>query len=290
MKKITLITMAVLLFAACKKEPSPEPQPQPDTTPAVSLAGTSWVGTYDDNYYGYPATLTWSLEFLTDSTGTLHLDIVIAAQPAASFDDAFIYTFDGTEGTVYSNSQTEAVYFSYDSINHTITWELKIIEGTTNTTLGGVTVFYPEGQEPSVFPAKTSWKANQQLTASDTLMPVEWGLDFWEYGWGGQINYCAGSTCAGTSFLWQYDSTAHTGSIRINGTRHPFTYDPTTDLITLDYSTHIYGTSITIGGTLQFLREDDLKKSSKHVLIVKTAPGIPYGSTHVSTPNCFHLL
>ncbi len=82
MKKIAFITMAAfLLFAACKKEPAPEPQPQTDTAPTVSLAGTSWEGSYDDNYQGYPATLMWSIDFLTDSTGTLHLDIVIAANP-----------------------------------------------------------------------------------------------------------------------------------------------------------------------------------------------------------------
>ena len=281
MKQITFITLAVMLFAACQKEPTPEPQPQPDPTPTVSLAGTSWVGTYDDNYLGYPTTLTWSIDFLTDSTGSLHLDMVIAAQTLPSFDDAFTYTLDETECTAYFNSQPEPVYFSYDSTHHTITWELIIIEGNTNATLGGATVFYPEGQEQYVFPVKTTWKAEQQLTVSDTLMPVEWGLDFWEYGWGGQINYCANGTCAGTSFLWQYDSTAHTGIIRINGAQHPFTYDPATDLLTLDYSTHIYGTAVTIGGTLQFHRENDRKKASKPVHIGKIATTIQ---------GTFHLL
>jgi hypothetical protein len=98
MKKIAFITMAAfLLFAACKKEPINEPQPQTDTAPTVSLAGTTWVGSYDDNYRGYPATLMWSIDFLTDSTGTLHLDIVIAANPQPSIDDNFTYTFDGRE-------------------------------------------------------------------------------------------------------------------------------------------------------------------------------------------------
>ena len=93
-------------------------------------------------------------------------------------------------------------------------------------------------------------------------MPVEWRLDFWEYGWGGQVSYCAGSTCSGTSFLWQYDSTTHSGSIRINGSQHPFTYDPSTDILTLDYSTHIYGTNVSIGGILLFRRGDDQKDAS----------------------------
>ena len=281
MKKIAFITMAAfLLFAACKKEPINEPQPQTDTAPTVSLAGTSWEGSYDDNYRGYPATLMWSIDFLTDSTGTLHLDIVIAASPQPSFDDNFTYTFDGREICTYgSENMGDSSLFTYDSTTHTISTNMVVGDG--NITLGGETVLYPEGQEQYVFPVKTSWKAEQQLTVSDTLMPVEWGLDFWEYGWGGQINYCAGSTCAGTSFLWQYDSTTHSGSIRINGMQHPFTYDPATSLLTLDYSTPLYGTSITIGGSLQFHREDDLKKTYG---LSHTGPTVPIMQTS------FHLL
>ena len=271
MKKITLITMAVLLFTSCQKEPTPEPQPQPDPTSTVSLAGTSWVGTYDDNYMGYPVTLIWNLEFLTDSTGTLHLDIVIAATPQPSIDDNFIYTFDGTDICTYdSENMSDSSLLTYDSITHTIS--TKMFVGDGNVTLGGFTVLYPEGQEQYVFPVKTSWKAEQQLTVSDTLMPVEWGLDFWEYGWGGQINYCANGTCCGTSLLWQYDSTTHSGSIRINGTQHPFTYDHATGLLTLNYSTNIYGNTVTIGGTLQFRREDDLQEASRRNHNVPKSP------------------
>lgn len=280
MKRNTLILVAVLLFAACQKEPTPTPQPEPDPTPTVSLAGTTWIGTYDDNYRGYPATLTWSLEFLTDSTGTLHLDMVIAATPQPSIDDNFTYTFDGTVICTYdSENMSDSSLLTYDSITHTIS--TKMFVGDGNVTLGGFTVLYPEGQEQYVFPVRTSWKAEQQLTVSDTLMPVEWGLDFWEYGWGGQINYCANGTCAGTSFLWQYDSTAHTGIIRINGAQHPFTYDPATDLITLDYSTHIYGTTVTIGGTLQFRCEDNPQKDALHRHTGRTGP---------TGQNTFHLL
>ena len=269
-----------MLFAACKKEPAPEPQPQTDTALTVSLAGTSWEGSYDDNYRGYPATLMWSIDFLTDSTGTLHLDIVIAANPQPSIDDNFTYTFDGREICAYgSENMGDSSLFTYDSTTHTISTNMFVGDG--NVTLGGYTVLYPEGQEQYVFPVRTSWEAEQQLTVGDTLMPVDWGLDFWEYGWGGQINYCAGSTCEGTSFLWQYDSTTHSGSIRINGMQHPFTYDPATSLLTLDYSTPLYGTSITIGGSLQFHREDDLKKTYG---LSHTGPTVPIMQTS------FHLL
>ena len=258
MKKIAFITMAAfLLFAACKKEPINEPQPQTDTAPTVSLAGTSWEGSYDDNYRGYPATLMWSIDFLTDSTGTLGREIC----------------------TYGSENMGDSSLFTYDSTTHTISTNMFVGDG--NVTLGGYTVLYPEGQEQYVFPVRTSWEAEQQLTVSDTLMPVDWGLDFWEYGWGGQINYCAGQTCSGTSFLWQYDSTTHSGSVRINGTRHPFTYDPIADLLTLDYNTRLHGTSVNIGGTLQFRRKDTMKKTNRSPLNDPIAPTLQ---------TSFHLL
>lgn len=266
MKRITFIAMVVLLFAACQKEEiNPTPQPQPEPTPTISLAGTTWVGTYDDNYMGYPATLTWTLDFTSDSTGTLHLDLVIATQTQPSFEDAFTYTFDGTNITCQGEIIGESQY-TYDSIHHTISTDMYVGDGTT--TLGGETVLYPQGEVHDVFPVNTSWEAEQQLTVSDTLMPVQWGLDFWEYGWGGQVNYCADGTCMGVSLFWHYDSPSHTGSVSINGTQHPFTYDPATDILTLEYSTQIYGTDIPIGGTLQFCRSNETDNSTARKAVV----------------------
>lgn len=258
MRHITLITVAVLILAACQKEvPAPEPQPQLDIASTTSLAGTSWAGSFDDSYHGYPATITGSIDFLTDSTGTIHFELVIAAQSQPSMDVNFTYTFDGREGTYIGDNMSDSSHFTYNATNRTITMELMVGDGSA--TLGGTTVLYPQGSQPVIFPVNTSWETEQQLLVCDTLMLVEWGLDFWDYGWGGQINYCANGTCCGTSMLWQYDSTTHTGSIRINGSLHPFSYDPATEILTLDYSTSIYGTNVTIGGELQFHRENETK-------------------------------
>jgi hypothetical protein len=254
MKQFAFFTAAFLLLAACAKE-EPAPTPQAEPTPSVSLTGTTWVGTYDDTFQGYPATLTWTLEILTDSTGALHFSLVIAAQPQPSLDNVFTYTFDGTNGTMYSDNMPEPGHFVYDSTRRIITMTLQIGDG--NVTLGGETVFHPQGEAHDAFPVNTSWEAEQQLSSGDTLMPVEWGLDFWEYGWGGQVNYCANGTCAGTSFLWQYDNTAHAGHIRINNSTYQFNYDPASEILTLDYSTTVYGTSDTIGGTLMFHRKTE---------------------------------
>ena len=136
MKQFAFFTAAFLLLAACAKE-EPAPTPQAEPTTSVSLAGTTWVGTYDDTFQGYPATLTWTLELLTDSTGALHLSLVIAAQPQPSLDNVFTYILDGTNGTLYSDNMSEPGHFVYDSTRRTITMTLQIGDG--NVTLGGET-------------------------------------------------------------------------------------------------------------------------------------------------------
>ena len=109
---------------------------------------------------------------------------------------------------------------------------------------------------PENFPEETSWSASQTITINDTLeIPVTWGLDFWDsyyQVWNGQINYCGDSVCCGKTLIWQYDNTSQTGSVTIDGKRCPFSYDPSTEVLTLDYNTTIYGKNIPIGGTLEF--------------------------------------
>lgn len=262
MKRITLILTAVLLIAACTKEQQQqEPQSQPTTAP--SLAGTKWVGTCDDDFYSHPATIFWEFNFLTDSTGEIHLSAVIGAQPQDSVLLPFRYSLDGAEGSVYCEDfGNEPFTFDYDTAAQILTMELYI--GGGNNVIGGVTIFHLKENAYPTFPVNTVWTAEQQLPSGDTLMPVHWGLNLWEYGWGGQVNYCAGSTCTGVSLFWHYDSASHSGTIIVNGSQHPFTYDPATDILTLEYATQIYGTTISIGGTLQFHRDTTAESPKKH--------------------------
>lgn len=272
MKRIALILTAVLLFDSCTKEdPSTEPQLQPQPSAAVSLAGTSWVGGFDGDYQGYPLTFTWCFDFLTDSTGEYHLDCVLAAHPQPSQEGPFRYTFDGSDGIVTPDGHNP-ISFVYNLASQTISMEIimQVGSGSTSTVLGGPTDLRPRGHEIRAFPVSTSWTAEQQVSSGDTLMPVHWGLDFWEYGWGGQVNYCTGATCAGVSLFWHYDSASHSGTIAINGTQPPFTYDPATDILTLEYTTEVYGTTITIGGTLQFHRSNEPdRKTARKVVVMK---------------------
>ncbi len=259
MKRITFAMISALLFVACQKEEAaPTPNPGPDPTPTVSLSGTSWVGCFDDiyTYHGqeYPATLTWNFNFLTDSTGELLLELVIAGTEQPSMSSSFRYTFDGTEGWIYDEVFSEPYSFDYDSTTNTLTMELYISDGTTS--LGGTTVFHSRGQMPTAdFPANTVWNTEQYLTVSDTLMSVQWRFEFWDYSLGAALSYSANGTCWSTSALWLYDSNSHSGSILINSSTYPFTYDPSTGILSLEYSTTLYDTSVPIGGTLQFIEK-----------------------------------
>ena len=228
------------------------------------------MGTCDDDFYvwNYPATIFWEFDFFTDSTGEIQLTAVIAAQPQDSASFPFRYSIEGTEVSVYCEAfGDEPFAFDYDTSSRTFTMELYIGDG--NTTIGGVTVFHLKDEYQPDFPVNTSWTAEQQLPSGDTLMPVHWGLDFWEYGWGGQVNYCAGTTCAGISFFWHYDSTANSGTVAINGTQHPFSYNPATDILTLEYTTNVYGTNVPIGGTLQFHRSNEAENSTARKAVTR---------------------
>ncbi len=254
MKRFAIILSAIMIVAACTKEP--EPQPEPHHPTVTSLAQTSWVGGYDGDFQNCPLTFTWTFHFLTDSTGEVQIDCVVAANPQPTQTALFNYTFNGVSGTIFPQGHNP-IQFVYDIDSRTIQAELivEVGNGHTSTVLGGSTLLYPAGETPPVaFPVNTIWGANQQIAVGDSVMYVTWRLDFWEYGWGGQLSCCGGSYCVGRSHFWQYDTTSHTGSINIYGIEYPFSYDPTGRVLTLDYTSTLPMGSINIpiGGALMF--------------------------------------
>lgn len=256
MKRFALVAAAFLLFAACSKD-EPEPQPENRQQTSNALTATSWVGTANDIYQGYPVMLTCSLDFLTDSTGELYLEAVFAANLQNPLTLPFRYTLVGSSGTITSDGFSEPLLFEYDSAARTLTMELLIGDGTT--LLGGVTVFHPRGEEPTQFPDNTTWRAEQKVPSGDTLLPVDWELAFWEYGYGGSLTVGTGATRIGSHVFWQYDDESHTGTIKLNGTQYPFSYDVGNETIDLEYNTtlQVDGNPVDVGGTMRFYRQTD---------------------------------
>ncbi len=267
MKRIAVIVMAALLYAACQKdEPSNLQQPQNSPTQTISLAGTSWMGTYEDSYQGYPAILTWSLDYLTDSTGELYLDLLVANQQQSPLTIAFTYTFDGVgHGTCFAdgNKRTD---FDLNAADSTITMMLYLNANGGVARLGGITVFHPVNRQPAPaadFPANTRWSVSQEIQSGDTLLTVDFSLEFWDYATGGSLTYRCNGSGLSTVAYWQYDDGSHEGILTVNGVRYGFAYNPEADIITLSYTTVLYGTDLTIGGTLLFYRDGEAMSEAR---------------------------
>ena len=126
--------------------------------------------------------------------------------------------------------------------------------------LWGVTTLYSLGVEPPErFLVKTSWEAEQTIEAGDTMMDVEWQLDFGEYDWGGQLSCRGDGYSKAQSHFWKYDKASHAGTLTLNHRPYAFTYGPSTDHLTHEYSStlRIDGTSVPVGGSLQFVRKEE---------------------------------
>lgn len=249
MKRIVTLLMAALLLAACQKEePTPNPQPAVPT-----LAGTAWVGTLADTYQGYPMTITYNLDFIDDSTGSLYVELLVngITNPV---DLTFHYTFDGDSGLLEGDDWYTD--FSYHADGPTITSYIYMLDQYGDT-LGGEVTLYPRGEEPvppviDSFPANTEWTAQQVLNGGDT---VTFTLAFWDYGAGGSLTIRLAEHQTSTYIQWQYNPATSNGTFTIQE-QIPFTYNSEEDMIVTNYiaTMHIDGQSIAVGGPLEFRR------------------------------------
>lgn len=253
MKRIATLLLAALLLAACQPD---EPTPAPQPTPKPSLAGTAWVGTLADTYMGYPMTMTYNLDFLSDSAGALYIEILVSGQPVTPVDLSFHYTFDGDSGILEGDEWYTD--FAYHADGPTIVTHLVLID-QNNTPLGGEVTLYPRGEAPEPpaldsFPANTDWSALQVLDSGDT---VSWALSFWDYGAGGSLTIRLQNHSTSTYIGWQYTPATARGTLTLSGHTVPFTYDADTDVIScvLNGRLHFGDESVTVGGPLQFRRQ-----------------------------------
>lgn len=247
MKRIVTLLMAALLLAACQPE-------EPTSQPAVpTLTGTAWVGTLTDTYQGYPMTITYNLDFIDDSTGSLYIEIMVASQ-YTPIDLMFHYSFDGDSGMLEGDDWNTD--FAYHAGGPTIVTHLYLIDQNGDA-LGGEVTLYPRGEEPAPpvndsFPANTDWTA-QQVLDGDT---VTFALAFWDYGTGGSFSIRLLGHSVSSSMGWTYNSDTQSGTFTLQGNTATFTYDPEADVIATHFSARmtIDGTTYTVGGPLQFHR------------------------------------
>lgn len=136
------------MFCSCgKEEEASTPQAEFPTLP--SLVGTEWEGTYLSpiEFQGNSITmkLVWTVDFLSDTTGSLLVEISSPFSQTEYNDFAFNYSFDGkTEGHIYAGGEAEP--FIVDPLNQTITIDIQMPVGlgdeAEQAILGGVTTLY----------------------------------------------------------------------------------------------------------------------------------------------------
>lgn len=280
---LTFVALATIGLVGCKKDPVVDPVTPEEpgtTTETVSLAGTAWVGVYNDQYtqngVTYPATLTWSLDFINDSVGELFLELVVGGAPQNGVNVPFTYTFDGHDGMLNAG-EVGMSPIVYDSAANTITATLNVgVEGS-DAGLGGVTVFYPRGETPGggetdttggvtpgeitdEFPANTTWRATEETVypageLGELPMTLVYTLTF-NNDHTGSLDITVtvlGQTAdpQRVMYNWEYDSTNHRGNFIIRNVPLPFTYDEATNTITTEFNFDVSGGG-TAGGQLTF--------------------------------------
>lgn len=146
---LVIAALAVVgLLMSCGKERE-EPSPLPVMPTLDNLSGTEWEGTYlsSIDYQGTEITmkLVWTVDFLTDTSGSLLVEVSSAFSQTEYNDFGFTYSYDGvSEGLLYSGGEAET--FVVDAVNQTITMDMQMPVGLGDegqqTVLGGETVLY----------------------------------------------------------------------------------------------------------------------------------------------------
>lgn len=289
MKKLfKTLMMAIMATAAmgltsCSKDDDTSSNPTPSNNDPIELKGTSWVGVYNDTYQNYPAVLTWSLDFTSDTEGELLFELTVAGQQQGHYDVPFTWTFDGTTGTLDAG-QMGAPQFTYDAATNTITMMMMVEVEGDGATLGGMTTFYPRGSQPTppdnpeqptngdstsvqpgevtdLFPANTQWVATEETVypageMGDLPMTLTYNLVF-RNNHTGFISI--GVTVLGQTsepqyvwYNWEFDNATNTGNFIVQNAPIPFTYDPAANTITAEFNFNDSGSGQGFGGTLIF--------------------------------------
>lgn len=287
----SFIAIACLSLAGCEEDnPTPAQNNNGNNgnnnnNNPIELAGTAWVGKYNDTYQGYPAKLTWSLDFADETSGEFFFELNVAGQDQGNYTIPFTYTFDGHEGQLDAG-QMGVSTFTYDASKNTITMTLIVEVEGDGATLGGVTTFYLRGQEPDEpdnpgtdtvddgvvpgeitdqFPADTRWSASQNTVyhtneLGDLPMTLNYILTF-------NNNHIAlmdvTATVMGTTsdpqtvrFNWTFDDATNIGNLITKGVPLPFTYDPTNNTIETEFNFDVSGGGAQ-GGSVTFNRIQD---------------------------------
>lgn len=142
-----LLVCTAILSCSQEKE---LPMPQAELPTLPSLVGTEWEGSYLSPIEYQENTITmklvWTVDFLSDTTGTLLVEISSPFSQTEYNDFAFSYSYDGiASGLLYTGGEEE--HFDVNPVSQTLTMDMQMPvqlgEDTAEPTiLGGVTTLY----------------------------------------------------------------------------------------------------------------------------------------------------
>lgn len=158
MKKLLLLTMmtiAVIAFSSCEKEPAannPAGPGTPEIPTTMDIVHTSWQGVYSGTVVHpqagtIPCVLTWTLDFVDETNVSILLEIVTGGQTQQPQEMTCTYTYDGHKGEIISEEDGEVQHdvFEIDPVNRTFSIDLRITTGFSQENpqvVGGPTTFH----------------------------------------------------------------------------------------------------------------------------------------------------
>ncbi|MBR1550628.1 MAG: hypothetical protein IJ634_08345 [Bacteroidales bacterium] len=274
---IALMAITTISLASCGKDDDKTDNPgQGGGNLSTSLSGTSWVGIYDDTYQGYPAEITYSLDFTSESEGSLLIELSVAGQDQNPQEVQFTYTY--SDNVAMCTIPNAGVFSAtYHPENNTVTASVAL--GTEDGgSMGGPTTFYPRGTNPiphsggnngggdtptqgeytEDFPAGTTWTATEQSSYQGTPVEIHYTLTYDNYHAGTIVIelQAEGQSIGGNTVnhTWTYNNETAQGAFTIQGNGINFFYDATSDQISTSLPFGFSETE-TFGSNLVFSRQ-----------------------------------
>lgn len=250
---IALMAMTTISLASCGKDDDNKTPDNPGQGGQLtSLTGTSWVGIYDDTYQGYPAEITYSLDFTSETAGSLLVELSVNGNDQNPQEVSFTYTY--SDNVALCNiSGVGQFTATYHPESNTITASVAL--GTEDGgSLGGPTTFYPRGTDPiphsggngggntpgqgeytDEFPAGSTWTASEESSYQGTPVDIFYTLTYDNYHSGTILIdvQMQGQSVGGqtVSFTWTYNAETAQGAFNIQGNGINFFYDADNDKI-----------------------------------------------------------
>ena len=140
--RITALLLCGLMAAACTEKGSGTTDPPHHFD--YEMANTTWEGYYDSPVMAPDSStitfrLNWTMDFLTDTTGSLLCEITSALSQPQYKDITFSYNVEGSTGHFFVDGQEDT--FAIDWSNNVISMDLQmpIDIGTGRQLVGGMT-------------------------------------------------------------------------------------------------------------------------------------------------------